>query len=238
MRLSSLAIRKARNCSLSLLEQILLDTDSQHEGTRCSAAHRVASEYPREDVRVHFCHGFTCPSRTTSPDRCCANNKRERPPTSILRAGSHHQQQYSDRHIRVGDSRSQLPSGSPWRFSVHLPHRCSVGLVSGRRLYSDLGQVDKMLWIRQIKRSAGNRNNSLLRFEQHVRQFVQMVRGRRPDHAHTLEGAARGRWSGAPLRHASPHTTALYRMWGLVLFLLEQKVVAALLSGQMTRSLA
>ena len=175
---------------LSLLAQVLLGTDSRHEGTRCPAAHRVASEYPREDVRVHFFHGFTCPSRTTSPDRGCANNKWERPPTSILRAGSHHKRQYSDRRIRVGDSRSQLPSESSRRFSVHLLHRCSVGLVSVRRLYSDLGQVGKMLWIRQIKRSAGNRNNSLLRFERHVRHFVHMVRGRRFDHAHTLEVAA------------------------------------------------
>ena len=143
-----------------------LGTDSQHEGARCPAAHNMASENKCTKFDIHS--SVFGPSRTTSPYRCCANNKRERPPPSILRAGSHHQRQYSDRRIRVGDSRSQLPSGSSRRFSVHLLHQCSVGLVSGRRLYSDLGQVGKMLWIRQIKRSTGDRNNSFFRFEQHV----------------------------------------------------------------------
>ncbi len=166
--------------------------DSRHEGARCPAAHRLASEYPREDVRVHFFHGFTCTSRATSPDRCRANNKGKRPPANPFDSDSHHQQQYSDRCICVGDSRSQLPSGSSRRFSVHILHRCSGGLVSGRRLYSDLGQVGKMLCIHQIKRSAGNRNNPLLRFEQHIQRCLHVVPSLRLDHAHSLESRSAG----------------------------------------------
>ena len=178
---------------LSLLAQVLLGTDSHHEGARCSAAHRVASEYPRGEVRVHFFHGFTCTSRATSPDRYRANNKGKRPPANPFDSDSHRQWQYSDRRICVGDSRSQLSSRNPWRFAVYLLHRRSLALVSGRSPCCPYSrQVGQTLELRQIKRSAGNRNNHLLLFERHIRCCLHVVPSRRLDHAHSLESRSAG----------------------------------------------